>query len=128
MAHLLELPNKIDLPRAEYFIVQKAYRGWSLLGWLLAVELAAMASVAILARHDARIIWPALIAIGCLLAAQGIFWWFTYPANVATDNWTVQLDHWETLRRQWEYSHAAGTLLQMMAMASLIIAALARRA
>jgi hypothetical protein len=28
LAHLLELPNKIDLPREEYFIVQKAYRGW----------------------------------------------------------------------------------------------------
>jgi hypothetical protein len=27
LAHLLELPNKIGLPREEYFIVQKAYRG-----------------------------------------------------------------------------------------------------
>jgi len=127
MAHLLELPNKIDLPRAEYFIVQKAYRGWSLLGWLWAIELLAMASVAILARRARRVLWPTLVAIGCLLAAQGVFWIFTYPANVATANWTVQPDNWETLRRQWEYSHAAGALLQMMAMASLITAALARR-
>jgi hypothetical protein len=127
MAHLLELPNKIDLPRAEYFIVQKAYRGWSLLGWLLAIELLAMASVAILARRASRVLWPTLVAIGCLLAAQAVFWLFTYPANVATSNWTLQPDNWETLLRQWEYSHAAGALLQMMAMASLITAALARR-
>ena len=27
LAHVLELPNKIGLPRDEYFIVQKTYRG-----------------------------------------------------------------------------------------------------
>jgi hypothetical protein len=31
-AHLLELPNKINLPRDEYFTVQQIYRGWALLG------------------------------------------------------------------------------------------------
>jgi hypothetical protein len=32
MAHLLELPNKIGLPRDAYLIVQQIYRGWALLG------------------------------------------------------------------------------------------------
>ncbi len=126
MAHVLELPNKIGLPRDEYFVVQKAYRGWSLLGWLLAIELLAMAVVAILGRNDARTMWPALAAIACVLGAQGGFWLFTYPANVATDNWTLRPDNWAALRRQWEYSHAAGAALQLAAMASLIVAALAR--
>jgi hypothetical protein len=31
-AHLLELPNKIGLPAAEYLTVQQIYRGWALLG------------------------------------------------------------------------------------------------
>src|SRR5262245_39814809 len=30
MAHLFALPNKINLPAAEYFEVQQIYRGWSL--------------------------------------------------------------------------------------------------
>ena len=32
LAHLLELPNKIGLPRDEYLVVQQIYRGWALLG------------------------------------------------------------------------------------------------
>jgi hypothetical protein len=126
MAHLLELPNKIGLPREAYFIVQKAYRGWSLLGWLLGIEVAAMVAVAILGRNDAPTMWPALAAIACVLGAQGAFWLFVYPANVATDNWTLQPHNWTVLRRQWEYAHAAGAALQVAAMASLIVAALSR--
>lgn len=30
-AHLLELPNKIGLPREDYLTVQQIYRGWALL-------------------------------------------------------------------------------------------------
>lgn len=32
LAHLMELPNKIDLPRDQYLVVQQIYRGWQLLG------------------------------------------------------------------------------------------------
>jgi hypothetical protein len=32
LAHLLELPNKINLARADYLTVQQIYRGWALLG------------------------------------------------------------------------------------------------
>jgi hypothetical protein len=58
------------------------------------------------------------------VAAQLVFWTYTYPANAATDNWTVVAADWETLRRQWEYSHAVGAVLQLLAMSALIIAAL----
>ena len=64
------------------------------------------------------------LALACLAGAQALFWIFTYPANAATVNWTVQPDDWQTLRRQWEFSHAAGALLQLTAMACLSIAAL----
>ena len=37
LAHLLELPNKIALPRDAYFTVQQIYAGWSLLGVVLLV-------------------------------------------------------------------------------------------
>jgi hypothetical protein len=32
LAHLLELPNKINLTREEYLVVQQIYNGWQLLG------------------------------------------------------------------------------------------------
>lgn len=126
MAHALELPNKIGMSREDYFVVQRIYSGWSRLGILIGVEFAAMLAVAVLYRRRPRVLWPTLAAIGFLMAAQGVFWTFTFPANQATVNWTVQPDDWQALRRQWEYSHLAGAGLQALAMASLIVAALAR--
>ncbi len=126
LAHLLELPNKVALPSDQYFIVQQSYRGWNRLAYLLVLELATMVAVAVMARHEPAVLWPVVIAILCLLAAQALFWIFTYPANVATENWTMIPADWETLRRRWEYSHAAGAILQTFAMAALIFATIAR--
>jgi hypothetical protein len=126
LAHLFELPNKIGLPGDEYFIVQKAYRGWSLLGGLLLVQVAALATAAYLARTEPRTLKLVLLALVAVLAAQIVFWLFTYPANVATANWTLQPASWERLRWQWEYSHAAGAILQLSAFCLLIIAVLGR--
>jgi len=124
LVHLLELPNKIGLPRDAYFVVQQIYAGWSLLGVLLAVQLAALLTVIVLARGERRLRTCALIGLLCLVGAQGLFWTFTYPADAATANWTVQTDNWQVLRRQWEYSHAGGALLQLATMAALVAGAL----
>jgi hypothetical protein len=126
LAHALELPNKIGMSREAYFVVQNIYRGWNRLGYLLAVELVGMLSIVILYRRERRVMRPALVAVGCLIAAQVVFWTQTFPANAATSNWTVQPTNWETLRWQWEYSHLAGAVMQTLAMAALIIAVLAR--
>ena len=42
LAHAFELPNKIDLPRDQYFVVQQVYRGWSLFGFVLPVQVVAL--------------------------------------------------------------------------------------
>jgi len=126
LAHAFELPNKIILARDEYFVVQKAYRGWSQLAYLLVVELIAMLAVAVLSRHEPRVLRPTIVAIVCLVAAQAVFWIFTYPANVVTDNWTAVPAQWEDVRARWEYSHLAGAAFQVMAMSALIVAVLAR--
>lgn len=127
LAHAFELPNKIGLPRDQYFTVQVAYRGWNRLAYVLAVELVSLIALIIVAWNRARVFWPALVALVCLTAAQAIFWIFTFPANVATDNWTVVPDNWQALRGQWEYSHAAGAGFQLLAMSSLIVASLAHK-
>jgi hypothetical protein len=128
LAHAFELPNKIDLPRDEYFIVQKAYRGWSQLAYVLLVELVSMIALAVLSRRAPFVLWFVVFAILCLLSAQAVFWIYTYPANVATDNWTVIPENWEMHRKQWEYSHALGAAFQLLAMSALIVAALAHAA
>jgi hypothetical protein len=126
-AHALELPNKVNLPANEYFIVQKAYRGWDRLALLLLIELLAMIAVASLYWSTPAVRWAVLAAIACLASAQLVFWTFTYPANLATKNWTLVPDDWQQLRRNWEYSHAAGALFQLLAMTAMIVAVLSRR-
>jgi hypothetical protein len=126
LAHVLELPNKINLPERQYFIVQQAYRGWNQLAYLLVIQLISMLAIAALSWHEPRVLWPTLAAILCLLCAQALFWTFTYPANVATDNWTAIPADWESLRMRWEYSHALGAAFQVLAMSALIIAVLNR--
>jgi hypothetical protein len=85
-----------------------------------------MLAIAGMSRHEPRVFWPTVIAIVCLLCAQAAFWAFTYPANVATDNWTAIPADWESLRTRWEYSHALGAAFQVLAMSALIVAVLAR--
>ena len=79
LAHAFELPNKIGLPREEYFIVQKAYRGWNLFAWLLAVQVLALLAAAISARPERRVLVFTLLALACVAAAQGVFWTFASP-------------------------------------------------
>ena len=124
LAHLLELPNKIAFPRDAYFTVQQIYAGWSLLGVVLLVQLVSILAVIAFAGSDLRLRRCAIVALLCLVGAQALFWIFTYPANAATANWKVQPDNWEALRLQWEYSHAGGAVLQVVAMASLVVGAL----
>lgn len=126
LAHALELPNKIGLERDQYLVVQSLYRGWNQLAYLLLIEFISILAVIIMARREPRVFRPALVAILCLIAAQAVFWAYTFPANVATDNWTTIPPDWETLRLRWEYSHAAGAVFQVLAMSALIIAALSR--
>jgi hypothetical protein len=127
LAHLFELPNKIDLGRDAYFTVQGIYRGWNQLAYVLAIEFVSIIAIIILSRDDRQVRLWATVALLSLVAAQAVFWTFTYPANVATNNWTAIPADWERLRRNWEYSHAAGTIFQLLAMTSLVIAALKRR-
>ena len=124
VAHALELPNKIGLGRDQYFTVQRAYDGWAQLAYVLAVQFLALVTLAFLSRGMTTVFWFVIVAILCLVGAQVIFWVYTYPANVATQNWTVPPADWETLRTQWEYSHLAGAVFQLGSMISLFVAAL----
>jgi hypothetical protein len=55
-----------------------------------------------------------------------VFWTFTFPANQQTSNWTVLPENWMALRAQWEYSHAASAVLNLIALIALIFSVLVR--
>jgi hypothetical protein len=127
LAHLLELPNKIGLSRNDYLVVQQIYRGWWMLGVVVFGALLSTLALTLLVRRRPAELRPALTAFLCIVAAQAIFWTFTYPANQQTVNWTLLPGNWEELRMQWEYSHAAGALLNLVALICVIIAVLKGR-
>ena len=126
MAHLLELPHKINLSRDEYLVVQQIYRGWNLLGIVVFGALASTLALTITMRHHRKAFIFALIAFLCIVGTQIVFWTYTFPTNQITNNWTTLPDNWTTLRRQWEYSHATSALLNLLAVISLSISVVAR--
>jgi hypothetical protein len=124
LAHLLELLNKINLSREAYLTVQQIYRGWALLGFVVVGALLANLILTIMVRTKPKVFVLNLITFLCIVGAQVVFWMFTYPANQATSNWTMLPENWLHLRTQWEYSHAAGAVLNVIAFITLILSVL----
>jgi hypothetical protein len=126
-AHLLALPNKIDLPQDSYFIVQGIYRGWALLGIVQCGALLANFACAIVLRRQPLPFWLSLGAAIAVAATLVIFFVWTYPANQATSNWTMVPSDWADLRQQWEYSHAVNAVIMFVALCLATASAMTRR-
>ena len=126
LAHVLELPHKIHLSGDDYLTVQQIYRGWAWLGIVIIGALLATLILTIMVRKERTACILTLLAFLCLAGGQVVFWTFTYPANQATNNWTVLPANWLTLRTQWEYSHATGAGLNFIALITLILSVLVR--
>jgi hypothetical protein len=123
-AHFFELWNKIGLDRDPYFVVQGIYRGWALFGFAIFGALAANVILAVmLRRRRSGFVLATAAALG-IAATLAIFFTWTYPANVATDNWTVAPANWEALRTHWEYSHAANAVITFLALCAVVAASL----
>jgi uncharacterized membrane protein YkvI len=126
LAHLLELPNKINLARDDYQTVQQIYRGWALLGVVVAGALLSTLALSVTVRRERKAFVFALVAFLCIVGTQVVFWTYTYPTNEATNNWTMLPENWQELRRQWEYSHATSAGLNLLALVAVILSVLAR--
>ncbi len=126
-AHLFALPNKIGLSQEHYFVVQGIYRGWALFGFILIPAVIVDLALAVVHRGRPAPGWLALAAFLCMAATLTIFFAWTYPANVATSNWTVAPADWADLRRQWEYAHAANAVLTFAALCAATLSVLAAR-
>jgi hypothetical protein len=121
-AHVFALLNKINLGAEQYFIVQNIYRGWALFGVLLiGALLADLALALVLRRRGGAPFVLALLGFCGVALTLGVFFLWTYPANQATANWTTIPEHWEQLRRQWEYSHAFNAVITFLALCSVTL-------
>jgi len=122
-AHVIEMPNKMPLPRDAYLTVQRVYRGWSYAGIVVIAAIIATLWLAVISTGRAEV--PAAIAFSCILMTQAVFWGFTFPVNRRTHNWTEVPEDWELLRDRWEFSHAASAFLIFTALVCVTLAVLA---
>jgi len=118
-AHFFELAHKMSMSQLEYMTVQKIYAGWSFFGITFVAALLITLIHTFRVRGDRAAFFLSLVAFLCLAATQGIFWVFTYPMNVASNNWTVTPADFEAARRQWEYSHAISAVLTFAALVAV---------
>jgi hypothetical protein len=124
LSHLLSLSNKIKMPADEYLIAQKIYTGWALLAIPVILAIISVLLQLILIKREYQGFGLTLAAFISLVITQAIFWIFTFPANQQTANWKTLPANWEKLRTQWEYSHATAAILNLLALALLILALL----
>jgi hypothetical protein len=122
-AHFFELANKMSMSPPEYMTVQKIYAGWSFFGIAVIAALLLTLMHAFIVRSDRTAFLLSLAAFLCLAATQGIFWTFTYPMNVASNNWTLTPEDFEAARQQWEYSHATNAVLTFAALVAVATSA-----
>jgi hypothetical protein len=126
-AHLFAMPNKIGMDEASYFVAQRVYDGWAWFGVVLIGSIVADAIAAMASRAQ---FWPfALAALAALLMAATlvVFFAYTFPANQATANWTQVPADWQSLRWQWEISHAVNAVLTFAAFCCISLSVLLSR-
>jgi hypothetical protein len=126
-AHLFALPNKIGMTQEQYFTAQSIYSGWSLMAFILVPALLLNVAFAGSLYGHGRAFGFAAAACVLMLATLAIFFVWTYPANVATENWTSVPANWMQLRLRWEYSHAVNALLMIVVFSLVALASIAPR-
>jgi hypothetical protein len=126
-AHLASLPNKINLTAEQYFIVQHSYNGWFLFAFVQIPSVIVAFALAVMMRADARPFRLAIVGGVCMAATLAVYFIWVNPANLATDQWTTIPGNWETLRRNWEYGHAASAFFSIIALCAITAAVVASR-
>ena len=124
MAHLLEMPAKLGYDGATWLrLLQTLYPPafGPVAGYLEAGGVLSVVVLAFLVRHRNPAFGLTLIATVCMVAAHAAFWIWVSPVNAVLLPLTPETlpADWARLRAQWEYTHAARALLQIVAVGAL---------
>jgi hypothetical protein len=139
LAHALELPGKLRLPRETYLAVQKIYYPGFTIGGLFGEFGAMMATLVLLVIAPS---WLTFIALLALLVMHAVYWTVTHPVNrvwlheqdmhaagtafFGTAGAGVAEGDWMRLRDRWEYSHVARAAFAMLSLVALVLAVMGR--
>ena len=117
----------MPLSRDDDLTVQHIDRGWALLGFVVAGALLSTLVLPIMVRKECQAFLWACIALLCLIGTQVVFCTYTYPANHATNNWSMLPENWLALRRQWAYSHATSAARNVVALVMRVVSVLSSK-
>jgi len=125
--HLLQLPPRMSYDGAQWVTTQGLYQLFGTVGAFIEVGALLSATVLLLAVYRRR---PAfqwtLFGTVCLLAAHVAWWVFIAPVNAEIATWTpdtIPAD-WTWWRSQWEYTHAARAILEILGLSALVLSVL----
>jgi hypothetical protein len=128
LGHLLELPAKMTYDGALWLTVsQTLYGAFGTIGAFFEVGAVVTTVVlAILVRQRRPAFGWTLLGALCVVAAHAAFWIWLAPVNAKIAALTLETlpADWMELRNQWEYTHAARAVLQIIALGALVFSIL----
>lgn len=127
VGQFFEWPAKISLSKDEYKLAQQVYYDVS---WIYFSEIAAFVLTLILLiieRKKKRTFVLLLISLILFVIGIAIFFIFTLPPDIATSDWSIFPDNWESLRDEWEYSNVWRALVNLIGFSFLVLAILKNR-
>ena len=124
-AHLAEMRAKFALSQDAYMSAQRPYDDWALFGAVLFAAILLTALNAVLSRASRVGRWLSATACLFLMSDLALFFAFTYPVNLASQNWTIVPPDFDAARLQWEVSHAASAAIIFVTLIIIVVAALA---
>jgi hypothetical protein len=135
LAHALELPGKLRLPRETYLAVQRIYYPGFTIGGAFGEFGAMLATLVLLVVAPSWLTFAALLG---LLVMHAVYWAVTHPVNrvwlheqnmhaagtafFGTAGAGVAEGDWVRLRNRWEYSHVARAAFAMVGLIVLVLA------
>ena len=129
MAHLLEMPPKMDYDGAFWLKISQTLYGsrFGTVGAFFEVGAVVMSIILVfmVRHHKPAFVWSILGAV-CMIAVHASFWIFIAPVNEKIALMTPEnlLNNWSALRQQWEYTHATRAYLHIVTMAAVTISIL----
>ena len=126
--HLLQLPPRMSYDGTQWVTTQSLYHQlFGTVGALIEVGALLLATVLLLTvwRRRPAFQWT-LFGTVCLFVAHGAWWMFIAPVNAEIATWTsdtIPAD-WTWRRSQWEYTHTARAILEILGLSAFVLSVL----
>lgn len=86
--------------------------------------------LALLSRKKQRpVFYLVLLGAACMILTQVAWWTFVLPVNNEMVIWTPEVlpSNFADLRNQWEYTHAARAVLQIIGLGAIVASVLVEK-